>query len=350
MEINRDTLHALPKTDLHCHLDGSVRPETIADFIRNEGKTPPDNLEEKLHVAQNCQDLNEYLEAFDLPIELIQSRDRLRRVAYELAHDADNENVWYLEVRFAPFLHLEQGMKPEDAIDAVLHGLREAEQETGIQSGVILTGLRQSNPSVTKELAQLVVEYKEQGVVGLDLAGAERGYPAKEHLEAFYLARNENVNLTIHAGEDFGPESIHQAIHYCGAHRIGHGVRLREDPELLEYVNNHRIPLEICIKSNVQTQAVESFEDHPIRKYLDRGVRVTLNTDNRTVTDTTITDEYLRAVKHYNLSLAELRTLVINGFKSSFLSYEERSSILTKAIEEIEHVLFQRGLSVTQQL
>lgn len=350
MEINRETIHELPKTDLHCHLDGSVRPETIRDFLKEEGREIPGSLREQLRVPRDCDDLSEYLEAFELPIELLQTRDRLRRVAEELALDAADENIWYLEVRFAPFLHLENDLEPRDVIDAVLEGLEKAERETDIRTGVILTGLRSSEPSVTKQLAHLVVEYKDRGVVALDLAGAERGYPAKDHLEAFYLARNENVNLTIHAGEDFGPESIHQAIHYCGAHRIGHGVRLGEDPELLEYVTNHRVPLEICITSNVQTQAVDSFADHPMREYMDRGVRVTINTDNRTVSDTTITDEYYQAVKHYNLSLANIRTLMINGFKSSFLSYDEKSDILQEAIEETEKVLFQRGLSVTRNL
>ena len=350
MEITRDILHALPKTDLHCHLDGSVRPETIANFLRDEGQVPPDDLEDQLRVGNACRNLEEYLEAFQLPVELLQERKRLRRVAYELAHDANQENIWYLETRFAPFLHLEGEMEPRGTIDAVLSGLREAEQETRIETGVILTGLRESEPEITKQLAQLVVEYKDRGVVGLDLAGAERGYPAKDHLEAFYLARNENVNLTIHAGEDFGPESIHEAIHYCGAHRIGHGVRLREDRELLEYVTNHRIPLEICVTSNVQTNSVDSYADHPIREYLDRGVRVTINTDNRTVTDTTVTDEYLTTVEHYNLSLAELRTIIVNGFKSSFLNYRKKSEILSRAIEETEDVLFQRSLSVTRNL
>jgi adenosine deaminase len=350
LEINREVLHELPKTDLHCHLDGSVRPQTIADFLEEEDRSVPTDLRDQLRVAESCEDLDEYLDAFNLPIELLQSRDRIRRVAEELALDAAEENIWYLEVRFAPFLHLEGDLNPRDVIEAVLEGLEKAERDTGIRTGTILTGLRSSEPEITKKLAHLVVEYKDRGVVALDLAGAERGYPAKDHLEAFYLARNENVNLTIHAGEDFGPESIHQAIHYCGAHRIGHGVRLGEDPELLEYVTNHRIPLEICVTSNVQTNAVESFADHPIRKYMDRGVRITLNTDNRTVSDTTITEEYYRAVEHYNLSLADIRTLMINGFKSSFLSYDEKSEILQEAIDETERVLFQRGLSVTRNL
>jgi len=350
MDINRKTLKALPKTDLHCHLDGSVRPETIADFLREDDRDPTDDLPGKLSVSDQCENLNEYLDAFELPIELLQTSERLKRVARELAVDAAEENIWYLEVRFAPFLHLEQDMTPEDVIDAVLDGLEEAEQSTGIMTGVILTGLRSNDPSVTEKLAELVVDYSDQDIVALDLAGPERGYPAKDHLEAFYLARNENVNLTIHAGEDFGPESIHQAIHYCGAHRIGHGVPLGEDTQLLDYVTNHRVPLEICLTSNVQTQAVDSFEDHPLRQYLDRGVRVTLNTDNRTVSDTTVTDEYYRAVEHYNISLAEIRTLIINGFKSSFLSYNEKSNILQEAIEETEKVLYQQGLSVTRNL
>ncbi|MFB6356683.1 MAG: adenosine deaminase [bacterium] len=350
MKIDREVLHALPKTDLHCHLDGSVRPSTVRTFLEEDNRQVPENLEEQLTVDPDADDLTDYLEAFEFPINLLQSGPRLKRVAYELAEDASKENIWYLEVRFAPFLHTDEELTADEVIKSVLRGIRQAEREHDIQCGVILTGLRQDKPEVTKQLAKLVIEYKDEAVVALDLAGAERGYPAKDHLEAFYRARNENVNLTIHAGEDFGPESIHQAIHRCGAHRIGHGVRLHEDSELMHYANNHRIPLEVCLTSNVQTNAVQSFDNHPMREYLDLGLRVTLNTDNRTVSDTTMTDEFYKAVEHYNLSLYEIRTLVINGFKSAFLTYSQKEKILQNAIEETEKQLFQRGLSVTRSL
>ncbi len=348
MEIDRQTLNQLPKTDLHCHLDGSVRPETLRTFLRDEGRTPPSDLEESLRTSPDARSLSEYLKAFDLPLELLQDESRLRRVARELVEDAAEDTVWYLEVRFAPFLHTERGLDATEVLKAVLDGLEEGEADHDVTTGVILSGLRHTDPARTLDLARLAVEFKGKGVVGFDLAGAERDNPAKEHLEAFYLARNHNLNVTIHAGEDFGPESIQQAIHYCGAHRIGHGVRLREDPDLLDFVLNHRIPLEICLTSNVQTGAVESFEDHPLPDYLDRGLRVTLNTDNRTVSDTSLTEEYYRAVRYFNFSLKDLRHLIINGFKSSFLPFDRTRDLLLKAIEETEDVLYDNQLDVLE--
>ena len=176
-------------------------------------------------------------------------------------------------------------------------------------------------------------------MVGFDLAGAEYDYPAKAHREAFYLVRNNNVNSTVHAGEAYGPESIHQAIHVCGAHRIGHGTRLREDGDLLNYVTDHRIPLEVCLTSNVQTRAVADFKNHPLKFYNDFGVRVTINTDNRLVTDTTVTDEYVRAVETFGFNIAEVRQLIINGFKSAFLPFHERKMLLRRVSLELDALI-----------
>ncbi len=348
MEIDIQTLRSLPKTDLHCHLDGSVRPSTIREFLRRDEGEVPEDLKERMTVSAGCNSLSEYLDFFALPIRLLQTAQRLTRVARELALDAAEENVWYLEVRFAPFLHLEQNLPLEEVIEAVTEGLGQAEERTRLKTGVILSALRQTDPEKTRRLAQLAVEFKRTGVVGLDLAGAEKDNPAKEHLEAFYMARNENLNLTIHAGEDFGPESIHQAIHYCGAHRIGHGVRLHEDDNLLEYFNDHRIPLEMCLTSNVQTGAVESYEQHPLRRYLETGLRVTLNTDNRTVSDTTVTREFYRAIKHFKLSIDQIRTLVLNGFKSAFMPYEDRSRMIRNVLDKTDEQLYQRDLNVIE--
>ncbi len=346
MKVKREILQSLPKTDLHTHLDGSLRLETVIDFYKEDGKAIPDNLEDKLSVPEKCRDLADYLKAFDFPLQFLQTPARLERCTFEIAEDAAKENIWYLELRFAPFLHTREGMSIDEIITAVMEGLKKAEKKYRIKTGLILTAMRQDDPEYSEKLAQKAIKYKNEKVVALDLAGAEKGYPAKEHLEAFYRARNENINLTIHAGEDFGPESIHQAVHYCGAHRIGHGVRLIEDPELMEYINDHRLPLEICLTSNIQTDAVKDFKSHPFKQYLERGVRVTLNTDSRTVSDTTMTDEYTKAVKHYNLSLANIRQLIINGFKAAFISYDDKSRILKKAIAETEKILYEQELKV----
>lgn len=195
------------------------------------------------------------------------------------------------------------------------------------------------NPQSSVRLAELCVAYKNRGVVGFDLAGAEANFPAKEHREAFQLILKNNVNCTAHAGEAYGPESIGQALHYLGAHRIGHGVRLREDGDLLNYVNDHRIPLECCPSSNVQTRAVSEMKAHPLKFYFDYGLRVTINTDNRLITDTTVSHEYWIAHTELGLSLEDLTTIIVSGFKSAFLPFREKQDMLKAVNAEIEATL-----------
>ena len=207
----------------------------------------------------------------------------------------------------------------------------------------IICGIRHIAPDQSLRLAELAVAYKGRGVVGFDLAGAEYDYPAKVHREAFYLVRNNNVNSTVHAGEAYGPLSIHQAIHVCGAHRIGHGTRLREDGSLLNYVTDHRIPLEICLTSNVQTRAVKKFASHPLRFYHDFGVRVTINTDNRLITDTTVTKELVRAVDTFGFTADDLKQFIINGFKSAFQPFHRRQKILRQVILELNELIEQEA-------
>ncbi|MBM4388582.1 MAG: adenosine deaminase, partial [Deltaproteobacteria bacterium] len=281
----------------------------------------------------------EYLEAFDILLSVLQTSEALYRAAYELAEDAAKENVRYIEVRYSPMLHTQSGMKLTTVVETVLEALRHAKKDFGIRSGLIISGIRNIDPKKSLRLAELAVAYKNKGVVGFDLAGAEYDYPAKHHKDAFYLIRANNVNCTAHAGEAYGPESIHQALHYCAAHRIGHGTRLREDGDLLNYVNDHRIPLEICLSSNVQTGAAEDFESHPLKFYYDFGIRVTLNTDNRLITDTSVTNEFMLAHKYFGFNLLDFREIIINGFKSAFLQYRIRQEMLYKAIKELDAIL-----------
>jgi adenosine deaminase len=221
----------------------------------------------------------------------------------------------------------------------VLEGLRHAKHQTGIKSGVIICGIRHINPQSSIRLAELAVAYKNKGVKGFDLAGAEYDFPAKDHKAAFQLILNNNVNCTCHAGEAYGPESIAQALHLVGAHRIGHGTRLREDGDLLNYVNDHRIPLEVCPSSNVQTGAVPDITSHPIRFYFDYGLRVTVNTDNRLITDTSVTKELWLIHKHLGFTLEDLTTMIVSGFKSAFLPYKEKADMLAAVNEEIAQTL-----------
>lgn len=341
--VTESLLQALPKTDLHCHLDGSMRLKTILELAAEQKVKLPsdteDGLARAIHMGQLCENLEDYLVAFDVTCAVLQTEEALFRAAYELAKDAAAENVKYLEVRYAPVLHQQRGLKLTQVVDAVLEGLRTAKRETKIKYGVILCGIRHMSPQSSVRLAELCVAYKNRGVVGFDLAGAEANFPAKEHKEAFQLILKNNVNCTAHAGEAYGPESISQAIHNLGAHRIGHGVRLREDGDLLNYVNDHRIPLECCPSSNVQTRAVSDIKDHPLKFYLDYGLRVTINTDNRLITNTTVTKEYWLAHQQLGLTLEDLTTIIVSGFKSAFLPFREKQDVLVEVNAEIERTL-----------
>ena len=334
-----EAIQRLPKTDLHVHLDGSLRISTILDIAhKNNVKLPaddPEGLARAMHCGENTGSLVKYLEAFDVTLMVLQTQDALFRVAYELAQDAAAENVRYMEVRYAPLLHTRKGLSHTRVVEAVLDGLRAAQIDHGITSNVIICGIRNISPESSLEMAELAVAYKGRGVTGFDLAGAEYDHPAKKHKEAFALIRKNNINITIHAGEAYGPESIEQAIHVCGAHRIGHGVRLREDGDLLHYVNDHRIALECCPSSNVQTGAVKDLATHPLKLYHDLGLRVTVNTDNRLITDTTVSKELWLAHTKMGLSLQDLKQIVLNGFKAAFLPYHERRGMLRAIAQEL---------------
>ncbi len=338
-QITEELLRQLPKAELHCHLDGSVRVETILELAEQQKVRLPahdaDGLRKVLVVGDDCRSLEDYLKAFEVTLSVMQDAESLERIAYELVADAADENIRYLEVRYSPILHTRRGLRLTKIVDAVNDGLKRGEREFGVDTGVIICGMRNINPDISYQLAELAVAYKNRGVVAFDLAGAETDYPAKRHREAFFLILRNNINCTLHAGESYGPESIHQALHYCGAHRIGHGTKLKEDGDLLNYVNDHRIPLEICLTSNVQTHAAKSFEDHPLRFYYDYGLRTTINTDNRLMSDTTVSKELYRAHLHLGFDLEEIIDLIIFGFKSAFLPYRAKVKMLSKVFDEL---------------
>ncbi len=330
---------ALPKTDLHVHLDGSLRLKTILELAEEQGVELPANTLDGLHdaigVGQTHSSLTEYLRGFSITLSVMQTDHALSRIAFELAEDAHRENVRYMEVRYSPMLHTERGLKLTRVVEAVLEGLGRARELYGIKSTLILCGIRNISAESSYEMAELAVAYKGRGVVGFDLAGAEENYPAKQHRRAFQLVRDNNINCTIHAGEAYGPESIAQAIHDCGAHRVGHGCRLVESGDLLRYVNDHRIPLECCPSSNVQTGAVRDLGAHPLKLYFDLGVRVTINTDNRLITDTTVSRELWLVHTQMGVSFEDVCSMVLSGFKSSFLPFHERSALVRRVSEEL---------------
>jgi adenosine deaminase len=274
----------------------------------------------------------------------MQTAESLERIAYEFVQDMSADGVVYAEVRFAPHFHTQEGLGVDAVMAAVLKGLARGREAFGVQTGLIVCAMRNLSAMLSMQMAELAVAWRAEGCVGFDLAGEETGHPARHHLDAFKLVKRMNFSITIHAGESFGPESIWQALQYCGAHRIGHGTRLIEDMvvyegrvislgALAQYVLDHRIPLEVCLSSNVHTGATPSLDKHPFPRFLEKGFRVTLNTDNRLMSRTSMTEECLLAVHHFGLSLADLEKLAINAMKSAFVHYDERIRVIFERIK-----------------
>jgi len=342
LSIFSSKLRQLPKAELHCHLDGSVRPATLLELAREHRIAMPGQTPEELAGAMRADDaenLEDYLRLFDVTISVMQTADALERIAYELAEDAAEDGVRYIEVRNAPILNVVQGLTLVEAVEAPLRGLRRAERDFGIIGRSIIIALRQFSAEQSLEMAKLAVEFKNDGVVAFDLAGAEKGNPASTHAAAFRYAREHNLGVTVHAGEGDGADSVREAVHICGANRIGHGTRLIEDPDLTQYVNDRRIALEVCLTSNVQTRVADSYATHPFREYFDRGLNVTLNTDNRLMSATTLTDEYVHAAEHLGFTMDELAGIALNGFESAFLPWEERLMLIEEASDKIDEMI-----------
>ena len=336
--ITSELLRRLPKAELHCHLDGSVRPETLLELGREYRVPMPrddaDALREYMRV-DDAKSLEDYLARFDVTLSVMQTAEALDRITYELAIDAGREGVRYIEIRYSPVLNVKGGLSLGEAVEAPLRGLERAQRDGGALGRVIVCGLRHLDPATSLELAHLAVAYKHRGVVAFDLAGGELGFPASAHAAAFAHVREHDLPCTCHAGEGAGASYVRDAVHVCGAHRIGHATRLIEDESLTQYVNDRRIALEICLTSNVQTKAVESYELHPLRTYYDRGMNVVLNTDNRLMSGTTLTDEYALAARHFDLDLDDLARITLNGFESSFLPWEQREVLIATVRQEL---------------
>jgi adenosine deaminase len=347
MSLDRSLLKTLPKVLLHEHLDGVLRPSTVIELARSTGYTElPTNDHEALgkwfHQGANQGSLAKYLEGFKHTIAVMQTEEALERVAYEQAEDLSRDGVVYYETRFAPIFHTSKGLTHQQVVAAVLKGMARGRQDFGLQSGLIICAMR--NMNVSLEMAELAVDFRARGVVGFDLAGEEGGYPPKKHVDAFHYIQRENFNITVHAGEGFGKESIWQAIQYCGAHRIGHGTRLIEDiavadgkavklGDLAQYVLDKRIPLEVCLISNVHTGAAVSLEQHPFKILYQEKFRVTLNTDNRLMSNTTMTKEFEAAAETFGLTVNDFEKITINAMKSAFLPYGQRINLIYQTIK-----------------
>lgn len=347
--LTKELIKRVPKVELHDHLDGGLRPGTIIELADAYGIDIPSHDSEELATwfARGCvqKSLPLYLETFGVTVAVMQTREALKRIAVEAVEDLSADGVVYAEIRFAPILHTQKNLRMEEAVEAVLEGMDEGKRRTGMAYGVILCSLRNQDPSLSLEVAKLAVAYRFRGVVGFDLAGDESGHPPKRHLEAFQYIRNQNFNITIHAGEGFGLESIWQAIQVCGAHRIGHGTRLIDDMtingtkiekmgSLAHFIQDRRIPIEMCLSSNVGTGAAPDFASHPFNTFFHNNFRVFLSVDNRLMSDTTLTNEMEIASSHYGLTLRDLEKITVNAMKSAFIHHNDKIKIIFDVIKK----------------
>ncbi|RPH37100.1 adenosine deaminase, partial [bacterium] len=326
MRLTEKLIRTLPKVLLHDHLDGGLRASTVIELAKENHytKLPTQDAGELarwFHRGARRGSLPLYLEGFEHTAAIMQTDEALERVAYEMMEDMHRDGVVYVETRFAPVFHTQQGLHWDDVVNAVLKGLERGKADFGVEYGLIICAMR--NMNLSQEMAELAVDFRERGVVGFDLAGEEGGFPPKKHVDAFHYIQRENFNITFHAGEAFGKESIWQAIQWCGAHRIGHATRLTEDigldPHepgkivkmgyLAQYILDKRIPLELCLTSNVDTGAVEGLEKHPFSLFYRYKFRVTLNTDDRLMSDTNMTKELMLAHRLYKLSMDDIEKL-----------------------------------------
>ena len=314
--------------DLHLHFDGSLLARTVLELAKEQGialpSEEPDELKLFLAAPADCGSLNEYLEKFDLPLLVLQTREAIRKGMYTLVSSLKEQGMLYAEIRFAPQLHTKKGLAQEQVVKAALQGLQEAAAGSFFKAKLILCCMRGADNREENLLTvRTAAAFLGRGVAALDLAGAEALYPTADYGEVFALAKELSVPFTIHAGEADGPESIRAALR-MGASRIGHGVRAGEDPELLEELKERQIPLEMCPSSNVQTKAVPSLSEHPVLSYLRRGLLVTVNTDNMTVSDTTIEREFRLLKEELGMTPEERRQLLLNAADAAFLTAEER--------------------------
>ncbi|MBB4983452.1 MULTISPECIES: adenosine deaminase [Streptomyces] len=347
-----DQIRRAPKVLLHDHLDGGLRPGTIIELAREQGygqlpETEPDKLGIWFREAADSGSLERYLETFAHTCAVMQSRDALFRVAAECAVDLAEDGVVYAEVRYAPEQHLEGGLTLEEVVEAVNEGFREGERRARanghrIRVGALLTAMRHAARAL--EIAELANRYRDSGVVGFDIAGAEAGYPPTRHLDAFEYLKRENNHFTIHAGEAFGLPSIWQALQWCGADRLGHGVRIIDDIEVADdgsvrlgrlaaYVRDKRIPLEMCPSSNLQTGAAASFAEHPIGLLRTLHFRATVNTDNRLMSGTSMSREFELLIEAFDYTLDDMQWFTVNAMKSAFIPFDERLAMINEVIK-----------------
>ena len=336
--LTRELIGRLPKAELHVHLDSALRPETMIALAR-KARVPlpaydPEPLR-KFMLVDDASSLEDYLHRFDFTIPLLQTPEAIERVAYEMVEDASRDNVRYLEVRYCPHLSQREGLSLDQVMEAELRGLARGERDFGVIARVINCSLRHYDPAISLELAECSVAFRNRGVVAFDLAGGEAGRPPGTHRAAFDRAARGLLGITVHAGEAAGAESIAEAVLVCHANRIGHGTRLHENPELQSYLRDRRTPIEINITSNVQTRAVRTASEHPVRGYFDAGLNVTLCTDGWLMCGVSLSDEYWLAHTELGFARPDIERMILNGFESAFLPWPERRDLLSRVRDEL---------------
>ncbi|MFI8578268.1 adenosine deaminase [Rossellomorea aquimaris] len=321
----------MPKIELHCHLDGSVRPETIIDIAKREGIHIPsfdiEEMKEELIAPLDCESLDEYLEKFSIPNAVMQSKENLKRITYELYEDAAKENVKYMEVRFAPLLHTQKGLSVEEIIGSVIEGMKEAEEQFDIKGNIILSCMRTMSAERAFEVVEHGKSFLGKGVVAIDLCASEEEGFCGKFIEPIALAREYGYRVTIHAGETGVGKNVLEAVEWLGAERIGHGVYITDCPEAYQVVKEKQIVLEICPTSNVQTKAVNQFRDHPLYDFHRDGIKITINTDNRTVSDTTMAKECELVWGEFAMSDEDYREIYMNSVEACFASDEVKEGL-----------------------
>ena len=338
----RDFLQRMPKAELHVHLDGSLRPATMIDLARTIGVELPTGDPDQLAawmLVRDARNLVDYLSRFEYTIALLQTPEAIERVAYEMVADAAADGLRYIEVRYCPELSTRNGLTMDDAVAAEWRGLQRGELEFGVVARIINCTLRHFDPQRSIAIAEHSVRMRSHGVVAFDIAGPEAGHPPQAHREAFDIAARGGLGITVHAGEAAGWESIFEAIHSCRAMRIGHGTRLFENPELLRYVRDRRICLEINITSNLQTRVVATATDHPVRRYYHDGLAVTLCTDSWLMSGVSLTDEYQLAHDALGMTRHDLETMALSAFEHAFLPWLERSALVARARADLAGLL-----------
>ena len=318
----------LPKIELHCHLDGSARPATIIDIAKEEGISIPyydiESIRKEVTAPAECKSLDEYLTRFEIPNLVMQSKESLRRITFELLEDSAKENVKYIEVRFAPLLHVKKGLTLEEVIESVISGIRDAEEKYDIKGNVILSCMRFMSVERAFEVVEAGKRYLGRGVVAIDLCASEGEGFCRKFIEPIALARKYGYRVTIHAGETGIGKNVLEAVELLGAERIGHGVYIKDCVEAYNIVKDKKITLEMCPTSNIQTKAIHTFKNHPIYSFYNDGIKVTVNTDNRTVSDTNMTKECDILLREFHITFEEYKQIYLNSVDAAFVDLETK--------------------------